>query len=112
MLKVNHNSYMKFFKNVVRKKTANRKPQTVNVFAFCILLFTCCIFSFTVNAQQFNVQRQLADQHLNNAEYDKAAAIYAKIIDQDPNGIYPNYLRSLIALKEFDKSEKMIRKMI
>ncbi len=102
---------MKFFKTVLKSKPANCKLPTATILKFCILHFACCFFSFSVNAQ-FNVQRQLADQHLNNAEYDKAAALYDKIYDQDPPGIYPNYLRCLISLRQYDKSEKMIRKMI
>ena len=68
-------------------------------------------YAFSTSAQLV-IQRPLADQFYNNGEYEKAAAIYEKIYDEDPNGIFPNYLRCLMALKEYDKSEKMIRKMI
>ncbi len=69
------------------------------------------LVSFFASAQ-LPTQRPLADQFFNGGEYDKAAAIYDKIYDEDPNGIFPNYLRCLMALKEYDKSEKMIKKMM
>src|SRR5882724_2962613 len=99
----------------MRKKFSdtNKKPKTKNYFLvkFFFLSFFILHFSSFTNAQQ-NTQRQLADQYLNNGEYDKAAAAYDKIYDQDPFGVYPNYLRSLMSLKEFDKSEKLIKKMV
>ena len=84
----------------------NQKQRTKNFFLFLFFLFSINAF-----AQQ-NTQRQLADQYLNNGEFDKAAAIYDKIYDQDTYGVYPNYLRALVSLKEFDKAEKMIKKMV
>ncbi len=92
------------------RSTVHRKLWTMDCRLSTFLLFLLLI-SFSSTAQ-LNTQRPLADQFLNNAEYDKAAAIYDKIYDQDPYGIFPNYLRCLMALKEYDKSEKMIRKMI
>jgi tetratricopeptide (TPR) repeat protein len=72
-----------------------------------------CFFVLTGTASaQTGKEKQLADQYLNSAEYDKAAAIYEKIYDQDPSGIYPNYLRTLISLRSYDKAQKMIKKMI
>ena len=102
---------MKFRKIILKQHVANCQLPIANFLKFCILFFTCCILMSHVSAQ-IAVQRPLAEQFMNKGEYDKAAAVYDKIYDEDPNGIYPNYLRCLIALKEFSKSEKIIRKMI
>ncbi len=84
----------------------HKELRTKNFFFFLLFLF-----ALTASAQQ-NTQRQLADQYLNNSEFEKATAVYDKIYDQDPFGVYPNYLRALMSLKEFDKSEKLIKKMV
>jgi TolA-binding protein len=56
--------------------------------------------------------RQLADQYLNNGEFDKAAVLYDKLYDRDPWGTYPNYLRALLGLKNYSEAEKLVKKMI
>jgi len=77
-----------------------------------IAVILCLNFS-SLNAQQ-NIQsdRQLADQYLNNAEFEKAAVLYEKLFDRDPLGTYPNYLRCLMAMKSFDRAEKLVKKTI
>ena len=95
---------MRFFSLHVEKRTV------INV-ACRILLVLFGMITLSVSAQT-NTQRQLADQYLNNSEFDKAAAIYEDIYEQDPFGIYPNYLRSIIALNDYSKAEKIIRKMM
>lgn len=66
---------------------------------------------FSVTAQSFQ-DRQLADQYMNNAEYEKAAQLYEKQLDRDPYGTYPPYFRCLIALKDFDAAEKLAKKFV
>lgn len=63
-----------------------------------------------VSAQTGN-ERQLADQYLNNLEYEKAADLYEKLFDKDPFGSYSNYLRCLMAMKSYDKAEKLVKKV-
>src|SRR5690348_1121428 len=46
--------------------------------------------------------RQLADQYFNSGEFDKAAVLYDKLFDKDPWSVYPNYLRTLINLKNYN----------
>jgi tetratricopeptide (TPR) repeat protein len=60
---------------------------------------------------QTNTDRQVADQYMATLEYDKAAEIYDKLFDKDPFGTYSNYLRCLIALKDFNEAEKIVKKM-
>lgn len=104
-----------FYRDTFAEGFVENISPTEKLFSFHLLkkipLFLLLIFSFASSAQ-VNTQRQLADQYLGNAEYDKAAAIYDKIFDQDPFGVYPNYLRCLASLKESEKAEKMIKKMM
>jgi len=67
--------------------------------------------SHVVNAQTPQ-DRQLADQYLNNAEYEKAAVLYDKLMDRDPFGTYSQYLRCLLAMKDYDEAEKLVKKII
>ena len=69
------------------------------------------LFSFAVASAQVDNDRALADQYLNNYEYEKAAAIYDKLFDKDPYGTYNNYLRTLLALKNYDEAEKIVKKV-
>ena len=68
------------------------------------------VFSFSSFGQALQ-DRQLADQYFNNAEYEKAAELYDKLMDRDPFGTYPQYYRCLLALKDYEKSEKLVKKM-
>lgn len=63
-------------------------------------------------AQPANNNWQLAEQYLNSGEYDKALVYFEKNYDFDPMGTYPDYLKCLLAMKEYDKAEKMIKKHI
>jgi tetratricopeptide (TPR) repeat protein len=76
-----------------------------------VLLLFSFLFSSGALFAQTGKERQLADQYLNNAEYDKAAELYDKLFDRDPFGTYPNYLRCLLSMKSFDKAEKLVRKI-
>lgn len=60
-------------------------------------------------AQPPTGNKQLADQYMSNFEYDKAATIYEKTYDKDPFGTYPNYLKCLLALQNFDAAEKLVK---
>ncbi len=48
---------------------------------------------------------------MGSSEYEKAAEIYDKLFDKDPFGTYPNYLRCLIAMKDFNEAEKLVKKI-
>lgn len=81
-----------------------------NFFAL-LSIFTLLIY-FDAAGQNQNQERQLADQYLNNAEYEKAAQLYDKLMDRDPFGTYPQYLRCLLAMKDFETAEKLVRRVI
>ncbi|MFM7725068.1 MAG: hypothetical protein ACKO7B_00060, partial [Flavobacteriales bacterium] len=63
-----------------------------------------------LHAQQ-QVDRSLADQYFNTGEYEKAAESYDKLMDKDPFGIYPNYFKSLLSIRDYEAAEKLARKM-
>lgn len=75
-------------------------------FTLGLLLF---FLSTALIAQPPTSNRQLADQYMSNFEYDKAATIYDKIYDKDPFGTYPNYLKCLLALRNYDAAEKLVK---
>lgn len=77
----------------------------------CRLTLLLFLFFLTAYAQSPQ-DRQLADQYFNMAEYEKAEPIYDRLMDRDPFGTYPQYLRCLFALKEYGKAEKLVKKVI
>ena len=72
----------------------------------------CLLLLWTSFAAAQGNDRALADQYMNTGEYEKAAAIYDKLLDRDPYGVYPNYFRCLIAMHDYDKAEKMVRRQV
>ncbi len=56
----------------------------------------------------------LAQQYYQNGEYDKAAELYASLWDknQGSNYYYRQYMYCLVALKDFDEAEKVVKKMV
>ena len=75
--------------------------------------FLTLLLFFALNSfGQMGQDRQLADQYLNNAEYEKAAQLYDKLMDRDPFGTYPQYYKCLLAMKDFNEAEKLTKKMI
>ncbi len=76
-----------------------------------ILVFVSLLFAIPSFGQSPQ-DRQLADQYLNNSEYEKAAQLYERLMGMDPFGTYPQYLRCLLAMKNYDDSEKLVKKII
>jgi tetratricopeptide (TPR) repeat protein len=58
--------------------------------------------------------QQLADQYFYKGEFDKAVELYDKLYDRNPMqpGLYNNYLRCLLELKQIDKAEKIVKRQI
>ncbi|MBK6988029.1 MAG: tetratricopeptide repeat protein [Bacteroidetes bacterium] len=75
-------------------------------------LLTLLLFFAFNSFGQIGQDRQLADQYLNNAEYEKAAQLYDKLMDKDPYGTYPQYYRCLLAMKDYSTVEKLTKKMV
>ncbi|WP_018476414.1 tetratricopeptide repeat protein [Pontibacter roseus] len=61
-----------------------------------------------------NQELALAREYFSKGEYQKAEAIYGKLID-DPrlfNAVYPDYLKTLLAQNNFKEAEKLVKKTI
>ena len=78
------------------------------ILAFLILFIA--IGSQGVFAQPGQSNAELANQYFSTGEYDKAVVYFEKFYDQDPFAAYLGYSKCLMALKDFDKAEKLIRK--
>jgi tetratricopeptide (TPR) repeat protein len=76
-----------------------------------IFLFVNIFLALNLSGQSPQ-DRQLADQYLNNSEYEKAAVLYDRLMNSDPFGTYPQYLRCLLAMKDYDAAEKLVKKII
>src|SRR5688572_3381470 len=60
-----------------------------------------------------SADEQLAFQYLQNKEFDKAVVYYEKFFDRKDGIEYYNpYLLCLVKLRQFDKAEKMIKRLI
>jgi len=88
-------------------------------FAIRGLWFILVIFLHTTSfSQQATVQssdEQLAAQLLAEGEYEKAAAIYEDLFDDEEESspaIYNNYLRSLIEMEDFRKAQRVVNTQI
>src|SRR6187399_291553 len=80
----------------------------IKIFLIALLLTQISNLSFA----QPNNNWQLAQQYYNSGEYDKAIVYFEKNYDFDPMGTYPDYLKCMLAMKDYDKAEKMIKKHI
>jgi tetratricopeptide (TPR) repeat protein len=77
------------------------------VFLFSILLIAAGNHA-VAQVGQSNIE--LANQYYNTGEFDKAIVYFEKSYDQDPLSTYPNYLKCLIEVKDYEKAEKLIKK--
>src|SRR5665213_1096215 len=74
-------------------------------------LFFLLVLSSASFAQ--STDEQMALDFMADHDYDKAAIIYEKLFNKDPQqNIYTNYLQCLTELKDFDKAEKVVKKEI
>jgi len=76
---------------------------------FIILLFLGFLCS-SLSAQEV----KLAQQYYSTGEYEKAAALYEKLLNQDGSKEYyfNRYIDCLLALQEYEKCETIIKKQI
>lgn len=75
-----------------------------------VLLLAC---TFSVQAQ-VGTDQSLALQYYNNSEFEKAAELYEKLHNKYPQTeIYYRYLfNSWLNIKEYDKLEKVVKRMV
>ncbi len=56
---------------------------------------------------------RLAQQYFQNGEYEKAASVYDKLYKKTKSDFYfDKYIESLVALEDYDRCEKIIKKQI
>ncbi|HET7819635.1 MAG TPA: tetratricopeptide repeat protein [Bacteroidia bacterium] len=77
-----------------------------------LLVFLSCLFT-TLSFAQTSTDEQLAFQYLQNKEFDKAVQYYEKFFNKkDGISYYGPYLLCLTKLGEYNKAEKMVKKVI
>jgi tetratricopeptide (TPR) repeat protein len=80
---------------------------------FILLLAICHVATAQVGITEVSsTDEALAAQYFANGEFDKAAVLYEKLLDENPQSpyYYENLLTSFFKLKDFDKAEKMVKK--
>ncbi len=84
------------------------KMKVYKVFILLVL-----ILGFSNNNFAQNKDEQLASQFFSNGEFDKAAALYEKLLNKNLNSLYlyDNLIQSLIKLKRLDDAENISKKM-
>jgi tetratricopeptide (TPR) repeat protein len=77
------------------------------------LLFLTMVTGICAQAQN-TTDEALAAEYFNKGEFDKAAEIYKKLLDQKPDAAfyYDGYINSLIHGKDYSSAEKEVKKMI
>jgi len=76
-----------------------------------IKIFFCCLLPTVVFAQS-TTDEQLAFQYLQNKEFEKAVVYYEKFFNKKEGiSYYNSYLLCLVKLQQYDKAEKMIKKL-
>ncbi|QHT67907.1 tetratricopeptide repeat protein [Rhodocytophaga rosea] len=86
-----------------------------NKFIGVVLKITCVgILLFHTSIQAQNQDIDLANQYLEQKEYEKAKAIFQKIIKRDDIDkiVYKNYLYTLQELKEWNEVDKYLKRHI
>ena len=77
-----------------------------------IILLILLLLPVVLSAQVQN-DEQLAAQYFQNKEFEKAADLYEKLYNDNPNGyIYSNYLLSVLELKDYKRAEKFVKKLV
>lgn len=69
----------------------------------------CAALSF---AQKPGNDDQLAMQYYEQKDYEKAVVYFDKLYDKNPDAYYTYYYRTLMALKDYNKAEKITKKQI
>jgi tetratricopeptide (TPR) repeat protein len=78
-----------------------------------VFILLVLIVGFSNNSFAQNKDEQLASQFFSNGEFDKAAALYEKLLNKNLNSLYlyDNLIQSLIKLKRLDDAENISKKM-
>ncbi|TAF68199.1 MAG: hypothetical protein EAZ55_00415 [Cytophagales bacterium] len=76
--------------------------------------FFSFLFAFGSHLLQAQTNIDLANQYLDQQEYDKAISLYEELATEDTflDKIYPNYLLALMTVKNYKEAEKLIKNQI
>ncbi|MFM2226326.1 MAG: hypothetical protein RJA07_2528 [Bacteroidota bacterium] len=80
---------------------------------FKILLFSLVLLKYEISLAQTSDDLDLAEAYYNNNEFEKAVALYDKLFTKNPDNtaVYDKYVKVLESLKQYDKAEKVIKKV-
>jgi len=78
-----------------------------------IFLFILAL-PFIISAQRQNnhADDKLALQYYEQKEYEKANLYFEDMFDRSPDAVYPYYYKSLLAVKDYSKAEKITKKQL
>lgn len=76
-----------------------------------IFLLLCCTAFAAVGQNQKSQEEQLGIQYFQNGEFEKAAPMFEKVYNANPNSyIYYYYYQTLLQLGNFKEAEKVVKK--
>lgn len=78
---------------------------------FLRLLFFILMMPALVYGQAQN-NMDLANQYASTGQYEKALVYFEKWYSSDPYNAYQPYFNNLMAMKEYDKAEKLVKKQV
>lgn len=82
----------------------------MNKIAFIILFFLLSQFIFA--QKPVSNDEAIAMQYYEQKDFEKAVIYFDKLYDKNPDAYFLYYFRSLMAVKEYSKAEKVIKKQI
>jgi tetratricopeptide (TPR) repeat protein len=79
-----------------------------------LILLICFLLGFPLWSQCQGTDEALAAEYYSKGEFDKAAEIYKKLLDQKPDVkfYYDGYLNSLLQEKDYSTAEKEVKKFV
>lgn len=80
-----------------------------NIF-FCLFVLALPVFGLA--QRQPNNDEKLALQYFEQKEFDKANVYFDNLYDKSPASTYPYYYKSLLAVKDYSKAEKITKKQL
>jgi len=91
---------------------AKESPATLLFIRAALIFFLALHAGFSAYAQP-NTNEQLAIQYFQDKAFDKAAILFEEIYNKTPTPfIYDYYLNCLVELKDYNKAEKFVSKVI
>ncbi len=83
------------------------------MFRYRIVIFVCCCLASVLQAQnKLSESEKLALQYFDAREFEKANLYLSELYEYNPTAWYLYYYKSLLAVKEYDKAEKITRKQL